>query len=1214
MGRKPYMSGASKSICAIVTTGLVVASFCLTAREAAAETVARHEFADWTQVSSNVATGTLLGSSISLAGTLVRPVPSSTLDGTSPIFNSPAFTPPLPASDSLEFGGFQPAYTYTLTFGAPTTDPVLHLQSLGSALAFEGVTQITKVSGDSSLLVAGNTVSATSGQPDANGTVRLAGTFSSLSFTAATVDPAIQPDGIGIQVGVKPPPPPPPPPPATAQPPVNVIPPRIDDVGGGSYSCNPGEWRNLPAPPDYRFRWVRFPPSGGSPLPVARTQTYTPNSLSYGYQVACEVAVTGPDGLVRAMSPRVVFSSAGMNKLPPAYGDVRIRGIDIAQIVQPNTRAWMYGYPNNFPNDRFETNLCGGGTASQWRKGLRSCGTLGRDPQNVTYNGVKLDRYKRAVALVYVDVANAEAADTNLTYDLELSATSGGRSLGSPVVAKIKNPPRSFSPWVNLSERDTTVGPIPEDSNRHAVPVLLPPAWRSGTIQLTARLRFPDGAAYGTEQYGTRECDAEGCLANDVFTLNNVPFTDFPELRLATLELRRLSAGQGPLRPAGQVLERGRQLFPGGSRVDVPPYRETLDITDETNLVASWYPEEKIFRCNGMAYKEGTSEIDVVQACQWSAIAATMRDWITRNPARRNVSGGIFGSDAVIRDYDVAMGAHDYPLQRAAAQGNILSVGRSTPTSADDVPLMTVRSASRPLTSAAHELGHILTAPHAGQACPFPVDSDLGPNLTGPGTGAQEGEIWRGDDRGQLQGTKFTVGHIKASATAEVEGPFSFPNGGTSAGGSLFDLMSYCVPTNDTYTSDGNVWISAFNWNRFVTELGKLSGRLGASASRAMRPAAGRAAGGPRSYAVGVAGPASGTIMRVARGDGQAAVPRPVAGSPYKLRSLAADGRVLLEAGVAIQPSSESADGTGTFVGPVADAASAVVLVRGTTVLSAKARTRAPTVRVLSPTRRTRVRAKGQFTVRWRATDPDSRALRATVDYAPDGRNWRSVFEGRSKGRARVPGRYLAASKRARIRVTVNDGFAQASAISRPFRADGTKPRMEILSPEQSASVQTGERVTLSGRGTDDFGIPIRGTRLTWFADRKLLGRGSSLRRQLPRGTRKLRLVARDRTGRIGTATLSVRVRAPRLRLIGLQVPAKVARKARSMKIRLHTSAPATLTAGGRRYRVGRRTVTLKVRLPRRPAVGIVTVSFKLSPRGGAAAGTIRGTLSVLRT
>jgi uncharacterized protein YndB with AHSA1/START domain len=729
---------------------------------------------------------------------------------------------------------------------------------------------------------------------------------------------------------------------------------------------------------------------------------------------------------------------------------------------------------------------------------------------------------------------------------------------------------------------------------------------------MTARLRFPDAYSYGTAQYGVRQCDGGSCLANDAFTLREVPFASFPDLRLATLELRRVTAGQAPLRSASEILTRAKWLFPGGLFIDVPPYRETLDITDETRRSASQY-DDGSWTCGGVDYPAGTTGAAADRSCRWDAVAATMRDWISRNPARRKASGGIFGSNTVIRDYDVAMGAHNYGGEPGASQGNILSVGRSEPMETNLVPLMTADATTRPLTAAAHELGHVLTAPHAGRDCPTPMGTPG--NLTGTGKD-QEGEIWRGDDRGLLQGTKFI--QRLTGAAAEVQGAFSSPTEGTFSGGNLFDLMSYCAPATDTFASDGNAWISAYNWNRFTRELGNLARRLGGSATSSRvqatssRVRATSSASRAKTYAVGVAGARSGRIMRV-RSDRQAVVPGSVAGSPLRLRSLDAAGRVLLDAGVAVKGSTHS-PGTGTFLGPVASGAAAVELVHGSAVVNKVTRTKPPKVSVLSPGRRTRVRGRGRFTVRWRASDPDSRALRATVDYSPDGRNWRSVFEGPSTGRARIPGRYLAASKRARIRVTLSDGFAQASATSRRFRALGTRPRVRVLSPEGGAFLQTGERVTLIGSATDDFGIPIRGRRLTWYAGRKRLGRGARLRRRLPAGTRRLRLVARDRTGRKGVASLAVRVRRPRLRIARLVVPAKVRRKATTMTVRIRTSAPARLTVGRRRYRIGRRTTKVTIRLPRRPKVGIVGVRFKLSPRGGKAAGTTRGRFSTVRT
>src|SRR3954447_21609301 len=116
------------------------------------------DFADWTSVGGSPATasGTLHGSSITLSGSGVIAAGSAT-DGSSHVFNRPDFTPPLTASDAVNFNGAS-GNSYTLSFGSPVTDPLLHLGSLGSTLHFPGGTQITRVSGDPQLSVSGSDV------------------------------------------------------------------------------------------------------------------------------------------------------------------------------------------------------------------------------------------------------------------------------------------------------------------------------------------------------------------------------------------------------------------------------------------------------------------------------------------------------------------------------------------------------------------------------------------------------------------------------------------------------------------------------------------------------------------------------------------------------------------------------------------------------------------------------------------------------------------------------------------------------------------------------------------------------------------------------------------------------------------------------------------------------------------------------------------------
>ena len=186
---------------------LALAGIGLSTGGAAGQSPGGVEFTDWTAVDANVATGTILGHSISLSGSNVVAPPASVVDGTSTVFNQPLFTPQLATSDVLYFGGLS-GYSYTLAFGAPTRDPVLHVANLASTLGFPAGTSITKLSGEDSFTVSGSSVvGALAGSSDASGSVRLNGVFESISFSATPVYAAPTEDGIYLHVGASPEPP-----------------------------------------------------------------------------------------------------------------------------------------------------------------------------------------------------------------------------------------------------------------------------------------------------------------------------------------------------------------------------------------------------------------------------------------------------------------------------------------------------------------------------------------------------------------------------------------------------------------------------------------------------------------------------------------------------------------------------------------------------------------------------------------------------------------------------------------------------------------------------------------------------------------------------------------------------------------------------------------------------------------------------------------------
>ena len=154
------------------------------------------QFTDWTSNTATSAAGTVGAITVSLSG----PVQSAVLNGISPFFSSAAlFTPALASSDYIEILVSPPSKTFTLTFSQAVTDPLMHVNSLASVFTFAGINPV-KVSGNTHFAVSGNTVTGDNAQGQSNGTLRLPGTFTSISFSGSYVGN----DGILIQVGFDP--------------------------------------------------------------------------------------------------------------------------------------------------------------------------------------------------------------------------------------------------------------------------------------------------------------------------------------------------------------------------------------------------------------------------------------------------------------------------------------------------------------------------------------------------------------------------------------------------------------------------------------------------------------------------------------------------------------------------------------------------------------------------------------------------------------------------------------------------------------------------------------------------------------------------------------------------------------------------------------------------------------------------------------------------
>jgi hypothetical protein len=231
---------------------------------------------------------------------------------------------------------------------------------------------------------------------------------------------------------------------------------------------------------------------------------------------------------------------------------------------------------------------------------------------------------------------------------------------------------------------------------------------------------------------------------------------------------------------------------------------------------------------------------------------------------------------------------------------------------------------------------------------------------------------------------------------------------------------------------------------------------------------------------------------------------------------------------------------------------------------------------------------KGRATLRWKATDADGDALQADVDYSADGgKSFHRIFVGPDKGAAAVPARYLSRSAKARVRVTVNDGFQATTATSKSFRSPGAAPDVSILSPASGLRQPDDAPLVLSGQAFDDTGKALAGKQLRWLAGGRLLGTGRSIGATgLKPGRRRISMVARDRFGRKGRRSVTVVITAARPVFLTLDTPRSAKRSARTIRLKVATSLPGRLVVrsarvGARRFKVGRRARTLTVRVAR---------------------------------
>ncbi len=462
----------------------------------------------------------------------------------------------------------------------------------------------------------------------------------------------------------------------------------------------------------------------------------------------------------------------------------------------------------------------------------------------------------------------------------------------------------------------------------------------------------------------------------------------------------------------------------------------------------------------------------------------------------------------------------------------------------------------RPVTSIAHEWFHLLGFPHASPAC---------------GSG---GEAWPWPD-GRMGGVGLDT---TGSAPYRV-----IPDTDATPG---YDLMSYC----GIQAYDAPHWISPLNWTRAVE-------------SSPLRSLASAAAAGDDLLEVS-AQASAGTVAITHVGPAPDTVPEGLARSPYSLVARNAAGAVVATVPLDRRSSSESG-GPDYLIGRVARAGVTAVQIVGAggQVLATRSQSAAiPTAKLLSPGRGARVGKGATVPVRVQVAGT---VTDVEIDASSDGgRRYRTVYSGVDPGTRAValPSSLFQASRRARLRVRVSDGFRESATVSKPFVVVARRPQVKILEPTGRLRTDAGGTVLLAGGAVDDQGRAIAGKSLVWRAGRRVIGRGAQVSAAIPAGVRSIRLTATDRHGRTGSDSIGARVRTTAPLFVKLSAK-RVSRGARRATVLVSASQPATLRAGGRRFHVAPR--ARRVRVPIRAGRKPVRLRMVLSAGGRRSVNTL---------
>ena len=894
-----------------------------------------------------------------------------------------------------------------------------------------------------------------------------------------------------------------------------------------------------------------------------------------GFAVWDDNNSNGAHGIVSA---RALGAANACISSAPFY-DVRVQSIEITQGIQNDQQGQpSFGGPGDPQSQNYGANEPPVDAGAIAEEVSDSSPTAGGGPGAFAI----LAEQKPTLARVFVALPTPPPNGVLPGVNVELHGYSHGHELpGSPLMP-VGGP-------ASISRRDDFLDWVSaQHSPDGAFDFMLPADWTTagdGHLTLKATVIPPGGFGSNVPASavpgGLIQC--RGCQsAHGTFTLNEIRFAHFGPFTIRPFALA-YGPGTGPRDPA-TVFNRFSELVPlAPNDLVVTPYVGTVDMSGTEAAIA--------FDTASLAAKG----LQLSAAGQYALVTQKYMDAMSEIEHANQVSGA-----STIGTMVAGVLADDKKFAGAAV--------RHLPY---QLPYAIV-TANRPLTSVAHELTHEIGRVHASPCT--------------PGADVQRHENWPPDQRGDIHGIGMDLYSADANGRHPIIGP-----GVANTPSEIFDYMGYCAQNGPDAAGnpDPNSWISLWGWNeeaiclalyssgnprKPICSAGPLDSAGNAQAydedsgePQSARDQSSTASATPEHALVVTASQLPSGVQISDLQPTDASLPGRGFASGYTAVALNAAGGVVGQAPLLANivhgdpRAGEKLGASAMLLSGVVEAQGAVrmrILDQGTTVSERVASANAPIVKLRAPHGK---RVKGnRIIVKWRAIDNDAGAtLRTRVDYSADnGVHWTPVSLGPDRGRTVIERRSLVASRRARIRLVVDDGFNYTTAISKPFRVDPLPPLVRIFSLGKRPRLMSNATLTLTGEAIDGSLRSLRARSLRWYLGRRRLGSGDTLAvTSLPPGTKRITLVARDAHGLTGHASIVVQIKGLPPQFTRLRGPSSLSRKAHTLTLTVTASDPATLVVEG----VGVHTTSI--------AVGRKARKVKIKVRSGPTSLALRLTL-----